>query len=126
MTGTYDASAPQPAGPPAATPDPVLEVLDRTRGVLAALEQREEAEPLHPELEAALEAATGPDAPLELRRLGDRVRDGLLTWPQVWLHPHDQGAPGVRLVQCVLRAWAREATQLGDALQSPGSEPPRT
>lgn len=125
MTGTYDASA-LPPRPPAAEPDPVLEALDRTRGRLAAIEQREEAEPLHPEVEAALEAATGADAPLELRRLGDRVRDGLLTWSQVWLHPHDHGPAGVRVVQCVLRAWAREMTHVHDALQSPGSEPPRT
>lgn len=106
--------------------DPLLDALDRTRSLLAVLEESEEREPLHPELEAALEAATGADAPLELRRLGNRVRDGLLTWPQVWLHPHDHGAAGVRLVLGVLGAWARETTQLRDALQSPGSEPPRT
>lgn len=106
--------------------DPLLSALDRTRGVLAALEDREEAEPLHPQLEAALVAATGPDAPLELRRLGDRVRDGLLTWPQVWRHPHDHGVAAVRLVMTVLAAWAREMTHVHDALQRPGSGPPRT
>lgn len=106
--------------------DPWLEALDRTRGVLEAIELGEETDPLHPDLEAALVAATGPDAPLELRRLGDRVRDGLLTWPQVWRHSHDHGAAGVRLVMCVLDAWAREAMHVHDALQSRGSEPPRT
>ncbi|HEU4810816.1 MAG TPA: hypothetical protein VFT00_01625 [Nocardioides sp.] len=109
--------------------DPLLDALDRTRGrieAIEALEGSDETEPLHPELEAALDAATGPDAPLELRRLGDRVRDGLLTWPQLWLHPHDHGAAGFRLVMSVLDAWAREATQLLDALQSTGSGPPRT
>lgn len=106
--------------------DPLLSALGRTRGVLSALEDREETEPLHPELEAALVAATGPDAPLELRRLGDRVRDGLLTWPQVWLHPDDHGVAGVRLVMTVLAAWAREMTHVHDALQRTGSELPRT
>lgn len=106
--------------------DPLREVLDRTRVRLAAIERREEAEPLHPEVEAALETASGPDAPLELRRLGDQVRHGPLTWPEVWRHPCDHGPAGVRLVMTVLDAWAREATQLRDALQSPGSEPPRT
>ena len=126
MSGTYDASTPSPARPHPDGTDPLLEALDRTRSVLAVLEEREETEPLRPELEAALEAATGTDAPPELRRLGDRVRDGSLTWPQVWCHPHDHGAAGVRLVQCVLRVWAREMTDVCDALQSPGSEPPRT
>jgi hypothetical protein len=126
VTGTYDASAPLPADPVEVATDPWLAVLDGTRTRLAAIERREEAEPLHPDLEAAMVTATGPAAPLELRRIGDRVRDGLLTWPQVWRRPHDHGAAGVRLVMSVLEAWAREMTHVRDALQSPGSEPPRT
>lgn len=87
---------------------PLDAVLARAAEVRRVAADCEAGQPLGAAVEAALVAATGEAAPLELWSIGDRVLRGGLTWPDVWCDPHAQGSAGTSLVQTVLAHLARE------------------
>ncbi|NPC98836.1 hypothetical protein [Nocardioides sp. zg-DK7169] len=64
-------------------------------------------------LRAALHEATGPQAPLVPRTVGDRVRRGTLTWDRVWEEPQEVGPEAVLVVRRALAALARSARRQG-------------
>lgn len=83
-------------------------VLARAAEVREVAAARECGQSLDRGIEAALVSFTGEAAPLELWSIGDRVRRGGLTWPDVWRDPHAHGPSGTRLVRLVLANLARE------------------
>jgi len=64
-------------------------------------------------LRSALHEATGPEAPLVPRTVGDRVRRGTLTWDRVWQDPQEVGPEAVLVVRRALAALARSAREQG-------------
>lgn len=87
---------------------PLESVLARAAEVREVAAARECGQSLDRGIEAALVSVTGEAAPLELWSIGDRVRRGGLTWPDVWHDPHAHGSGGTRLVRLVLAQLARE------------------
>lgn len=84
--------------------------LDRVADLVARAEERDAAEGLDPDLVAVLEEITAdPDAPLELRSIGRRVREGFTTWAEVWRDGSDPAAR--RLVMEAQRVVVRRATE---------------
>lgn len=83
--------------------------------------ERDREAGLDPTIAARLDAIAGADdAPYELRVLHRRVREGTLTWEELWLAPEEEPG-GHHLVNEAMKAEGAELTTLLRALDD---EPP--
>lgn len=87
---------------------------DNRRRMLAA--------PMDEEIEAALVALSGPEAPVEFQQIARRVGEGSYSWHEFFADPGVEGRVGHLLVHQVTReVAARIARTRGEP--GPGTEP---
>lgn len=97
--------------------DEIDDTIDRGR-------ERDREAGLDPTIAARLAAIAGADdAPYELRLLHRRVREGTLTWEELWLAPEEEPG-GHDLVTEAMRAEGAELATLLRALDD--DRPPET
>lgn len=101
----------------------LLSFLDSFEESLAESRERTIAEGLDPEIAQRFDELTGvDDAPLEWRSLHRRVREGRLSWQDVWLDPLEQPG-GADLIDAVMKAEAAALKEILRRFDEDGPEP---